>query len=935
MRTQGKSAIAKALAFAALATVSAPSPLRAQVTNLRVVTDAFPDVHDLEGFLHSATSRWEMPAEKCWALFYWVHLARRQTNPMVLHGLEVSDPIRQFNDFGHAQCSTVAGMNCALWHALGYPVRYWDITLHTVSEVFYEGRWHVYDNSMSALYTLCDGATIAGVEDVGKEGACEASGGRNEPGHIARYHCLTATSPNGFLTGADCDRDLEQEATCFRPSGLKHRWYFYDWDMGHRYILNIRRGESYTRHHRSLGSEPGYYVPSRGVDPEAANPRYKLRGNGLRRFVPSLRPGEAEFSAHSLSALVPLEPAGLRPAAAGAEGEAIFKIEGSNILCSLSIRARFRVGSAEDEARILVSATNGLRWKEVWRASERSAEDVKLRLVDEVNGAYEVLVKVVLRAARDPKDCALVGIEFEALTQLNSKTLPRLNFGLNRVHVSAGAPLESVVLWPDLRGSAYKDFAVDEENIATLPEHPGYQGVLFANEGGRPAHVTFRIDAPREIRRAVYGGRLYNRAPGSRIRFLHSFDGGTNWIESYRLERTDPPWDVIHFETIEDVPSGVRSILFRYAIEGPQAGASAASIYSVRMEANSERADPCFRPIEVTFRWKEVREGDEMVERSHTEIVEKLPHSYEIATGGLDHPEMCWLRIASAEPGAGVRRGYSDGTELEGEPADGREGPPPSDSPQRPSNGQAPSCALGGAGRVASAPPHPQTAARDRRPADPLQTPSEERASPYPTGGTPSAARWVPRWVSRGKNLALGKPYKLSVPSRDSWGAGDPEVRKLTDGVIGPPYAGGRGPTYAVCWAEGDDPEIEVDLGREERAGAFRIHVSGGWPWWDALRGEVRDRIDVETSLDGKRFEHRGTFDTRLRRKDVPVNHMLPDDETATGPIFELVLPEPVPARYVRFRIRPARILTVSEVEVLDWIRYEPFDLRIALPGGR
>ena len=39
-------------------------------------------------------------------------------------------------------------------------------------------------------------------------------------------------------------------------------------------------------------------------------------------------------------------------------------------------------------------------------------------------------------------------------------------------------------------------------------------------------------------------------------------------------------------------------------------------------------------------------------------------------------------------------------------------------------------------------------------------------------------------------------------------------------------------------------------------------------------------------------------------------------------------------ARYVRFKIAPARILTVSEVEVLNFMRSEPFDLRVALPDS-
>ena len=37
------------------------------------------------------------------------------------------------------------------------------VGLHTVPEVQYDGRYHMYDNSLSAIYTLCDGKTIAGV----------------------------------------------------------------------------------------------------------------------------------------------------------------------------------------------------------------------------------------------------------------------------------------------------------------------------------------------------------------------------------------------------------------------------------------------------------------------------------------------------------------------------------------------------------------------------------------------------------------------------------------------------------------------------------------------------------------------------------------------------------------------------------------------------
>ena len=129
-------------------------PLAASVYNLKIVTDSSPDYHDMDGMIHSVTSKWERPQEKCWALFYWNHIGRRQTSPMIVHGVECTDPIRQFNDYGYTMCSTVAGINCSIWDAMGFPVKFWDISNHTVSEVEYGGLWHMYDNSMSAIYAL-------------------------------------------------------------------------------------------------------------------------------------------------------------------------------------------------------------------------------------------------------------------------------------------------------------------------------------------------------------------------------------------------------------------------------------------------------------------------------------------------------------------------------------------------------------------------------------------------------------------------------------------------------------------------------------------------------------------------------------------------------------------------------------------------------------
>ncbi len=837
--------------------IAAPSFSLGAVYNLKVVTDASPDYSDLPSLVHSATSKWNTPEEKCWAMFYWNHIARRQTSPMILHGMALTDPIRQFNDYGYTMCSTISGINCSIWDAMGLKTKYWDISNHTVSEVEYEGRFHMYDNSMSAIYTLCDGKTIAGVADIGATGACTASTSKSEPGHIAKYHCLTATSARGFLTGADSIRGLDEEYRCFNPNGLKFRSYFYDWDRGHRYILNVRDNESYTRHYHSLGKTAEFFVPnSNGKDPEAANTRYHIRGNGVWKFKPALNSEHISESAHSLVNLVPLNGGGVTPSRTDIPGEIVFKIDGANVITALRMRGSTARNGALDSMRIAVSTVNGRTWKEIWPSNLMGNPTFNLALTNEVNGAYEVLVKVSLLGGSGLRD-----IEFETTTMLNSKTQPKLLLGKNTICVNAGDQTESIVLWPDLQGTDYKAYVIDEKNIATKAKHPGYMGVMFATKSKEEAHVIFRVDAPRDITRLNYGGRLYNRAPNSHIDFAHSFDGGKTWTRTYTLTNTAQPWDVIHYETVDAVPPGTRSVLFKYALESSAAGSDACSLYAVRMEVNHKADGATFHPIDVTFNWSERQEDYSLIERSHTEHVAKLPHRYTINVGGADHPVVNSLSIAG-DGASKSKPGYSDGKDVGGE-------------------------------------------------------------------------KFVPRHVTCGKNLALGKSYKVSVPSATQWGAGDPDGTKLTDGIVGPPYPGGTAPAAALLWNKGQKPEIIVDLGEAKECGAFRIQLGAGYPWWDALKGQFKDKVEVLTSSDGNNFTNQGFFDLNLRWKDLPANHFWPDEEVIAGHNFELIPPKPVEARYVKFKVTPERALTVSEVEVLDFIRYQPFDLRIALPDER
>jgi hypothetical protein len=96
---------------------------------------------------------------------------------------------------------------------------------------------------------------------------------------------------------------------------------------------------------------------------------------------------------------------------------------------------------------------------------------------------------------------------------------------------------------------------------------------------------------------------------------------------------------VIHYETVQ-IPPGRQIRAGEISDEFPCPSHDACSIYALRIEANYQPADMNANPVEVTFAWKE---GDK--ERSHTQLIEKLPFKYTINVGGEDHPTMESLTI--------------------------------------------------------------------------------------------------------------------------------------------------------------------------------------------------------------------------------------------------------------------------------------------------
>jgi hypothetical protein len=855
----------------AAALTAVPTP-GAAAYNVRLATDASPDLTDLDSLIHSTTSAWPTSREKVWALFYWSHRLKRQTAPMMLHGFEVTDPIRNFLDYGFTMCSTISGINQVLYDALGLPHQYWDICNHTVSTVQYEGKFRMIDSSMSNLVTTDDGVSLASLEEAAADYA-----------RLVRERSLYATSPNGFLTGSDALRNLPDFTTPtgstlkgfasnFCPGGLKFQDYYYNWDAGHRYVLNLREDESYTRYYRRLGTTADYWIPSEKIaSPNPASTTqidsantFGNRGNGVWSWAPRLTPAEWERAVHRAANIASVG-SGLAPALPDLPAELVYKVQAGNAIASQKIDAQFSRPDPGATASIAVSINHGASWTEVGTIGAATGlVPLTVNLRSEVSAAYETLVRVQMRRnGGGPADgVVLTGLSITTLTQVNVHGLPKLNIGRNEIFLGLGESSDTMVLWPELRGDLWRTDAYDSSNIASqgvgVPRK--YTAAAYPAILTQDAHLTYRMDAPRDITRLVYGGRLHNYRAGSYIDFLHSFDGGQSWIRSYRLSDVGKPYDVLHYETVTDIPPGTRTVLFKYLIHNTNGDSSRASgLYSVRMEVNHRPDISAPPPLEVTLRWKEIAADRTTVDRSHKQRVGEFPFRYVVNVGGSDHPVMESITLNVDGAGDGSPAGYSDGVDAGGQ-------------------------------------------------------------------------KYVYRKRTDGMNLAAQKPYTISrAPSGFGSSAGAANTTILTDGVVGAPGTGGIAYWWGQCWTSGQNVDLLVDLGAPQAVGAFRAHLFG-YASWDALKGQVQDRVEVSSSVDGVDFVSHGLLDTSLWRKDIPINHLLPDDGKATGWNFERTVPAAVTARYVRYRITPKRNLCVSELQVLDRVVYEPFDIRIAPP---
>jgi hypothetical protein len=114
---------------------------------------------------------------------------------------ELGDPIKVFNVYGYNTCGNDSICLAGLWNRAGLKASPARVVGHCVSQVFYDGRWHLYDGDMQGVYLMSDGRTVAGEQDI-----------------VRDHDLIKRTHTQGILRRADRRGD-EWEAALYKYEG--------------------------------------------------------------------------------------------------------------------------------------------------------------------------------------------------------------------------------------------------------------------------------------------------------------------------------------------------------------------------------------------------------------------------------------------------------------------------------------------------------------------------------------------------------------------------------------------------------------------------------------------------------------------------------------------------------------------------------------------
>jgi hypothetical protein len=632
--------------------------------NLKVLSDKVDDVTTAENILKSFVKPRMTDAERARALWTAAVKYRHQASPpneFLAADWEAHDPVKLFNVYGYCMCCCSSALIEALNRLDGREARGRILNGHSVPEVNYGGSWHMYDASLLTYFPKPGSGDAASVDEIT---AAVRGWYEQNPGYRGDRAKLTRLMSSDGWTGWK-SKGPALLANCpyyklgFFPART-HGWndtmaeydrksevYEYGYQVGHRALLSLRPGESFTREAGNRGLHVNGDPRWQGLKAKAPlgdlvflTDFYRayqggLVGNGYHRYAPDLAAGGLAAGAEVYENLAAGGGPALHLKTGGKPGVAVIPMASPYVYLGGRVTLEAVRKTKVDAVALSISTNNGRTFTPLWTADKVGRSRAVVELRDKIARRYAYWLKVeITSAAADGAGLDTLAVENHI--QHSPRTLPWIGKGANTITVTANGN-------PAL-GSRAITCRISRDARFAKNETSGSMGVEFSKlevrDGscwwkGGVGSITVPIETPGDLAALRLCTQFRARGVKDLVRALVSFDGGKTWQEAARMAGPTQGRTEVHRFT--QVPRGTKKAVLRYELSGN----NTIGILSFRVDADyhDPLAAPAFRPFEVVHRWKE--NGHE---KEHRERIARLPHSYPIKAAGV--PEMVAVTVA-------------------------------------------------------------------------------------------------------------------------------------------------------------------------------------------------------------------------------------------------------------------------------------------------
>ena len=445
------------------------------VVNPRIVINGKRNWHSLDSVVAEATPGCTTVAERARAIW---EFRRRTRFHATTWDKECSDALKSLNVYGYTLCGDEARVLNDLWNAAGLLTRRGYPVGHVVTEVFYDGGYHLLDSDEHVFCLSRDNRTIASEAD------------------IVGDHDLVKRTHSYGINQAESRRTDEFSASLYGYEGKREGAY--KTEARHSMDLVLRPGESLEFRWDHVGKQYTAGEPLRpgqakrdgrgdllaGWGPNA----YDRLVNGRLCYRPDLSGEAARHGAETCdNARFDAASASIHAEDPGREAAITWRLACPYVLVGAKAAARIR-GAANGSAEWRYS-TDGKAWQTVTSNLEAGQDTLAVRLDDVLSPrkqpTYRFFLQLVLRGG-----AVAANVSFENDVQMAALALPELEVGTNRIEYTDDCPgarqVQITHCWT-------------ERTAWHPPEAP--QGALSPRDGGvvEGSRVAFRWAAARDV----------------------------------------------------------------------------------------------------------------------------------------------------------------------------------------------------------------------------------------------------------------------------------------------------------------------------------------------------------------------------------------------------------------------------------------------------